>query len=104
MDELDFPTAADLSWTDQAKCRGRTHLFFGPPSERPEARKRREELASRYCAVCPALEACRNWARGRGENGYWGGESEEERAAAGFPPRSVTRRSVAAARDLGVVA
>ena len=27
---------------------------------------------------------CRNWARQHREYGFWGGESEEERAAAGF--------------------
>ncbi len=104
MDQEAFPSSADIDWSEQAKCRGRTSIFFGPPNERPEARVRREELAGRYCAVCPVLEECRRWARTRGENGYWGGESEEERAAAGYPPRSVTRRSVSAARDLGVVA
>jgi WhiB family redox-sensing transcriptional regulator len=30
------------------------------------------------------LVACREWARSQGEYGFWGGESEEERAAAGF--------------------
>jgi WhiB family redox-sensing transcriptional regulator len=86
-------------WTDEARCKGRTHLFFGAPSERPEARARREALAARYCAVCPVIEDCRSWARARGENGFWGGESEEDRAVAGFAPRSITRRSVAEARD-----
>jgi WhiB family redox-sensing transcriptional regulator len=89
----------DGTWTGDAKCRGRSHLFFGPGNERPEARLRREGLARRYCDVCPVVDECRSWARRAGENGFWGGESEEERALAGFPPRSVTRRSVAAARD-----
>jgi hypothetical protein len=93
-------TASDeRAWATQAKCRGRTHLFFGPGNERPEARVRRENLAARYCAVCPVMMSCRTWARENGENGFWGGESEEDRARVGFPPRSVTRRSVAAARD-----
>ena len=89
----------ELAWASEAKCRGKTTLFFGPGNERPEARARREALAGRYCAVCPVQDMCRSWARSAGENGYWGGESEEQRAAAGYPPRSVTRRSVAAARD-----
>ena len=33
---------------------------------------------------CPVLLACRDWAREHREYGFWGGESEEERAAAGF--------------------
>ncbi len=36
------------------------------------------------CTACPALSPCRHWARENREYGYWGGESEEERAAAGF--------------------
>ena len=31
-----------------------------------------------------SLEPCRDWAREQREYGFWGGESEEERAAAGF--------------------
>jgi WhiB family redox-sensing transcriptional regulator len=30
------------------------------------------------------MKACRGWARENREYGFWGGESEEERAAAGF--------------------
>src|SRR5215203_2447560 len=84
-----------------AKCKGRPSVFFGHRSERSEARTRREALAARYCAVCPSIEPCRDWARTNGESGFWGGENEETRAAAGFPPRSVTRRSVAEAREAG---
>lgn len=36
---------------------------------------------------CPILMACRNYARRNGEWGIWGGETEEERRAAGYPPR-----------------
>ncbi len=36
------------------------------------------------CCSCPVLVACREWARDQGEYGFWGGESEEDRAAAGF--------------------
>jgi len=79
-----------------AKCRGRTELFFGRAGERPEARQRREATARLYCERCPVLEACRTWARLNGESGFWGGESEEERAKDGFPPTTVTRRSVSA--------
>jgi WhiB family redox-sensing transcriptional regulator len=82
------------SWMDEAACKGRTSLFFGIAGERPERRARREASARRVCAGCPVLGACRADARENRENGFWGGESEEERAAAGYPPRSISRRAV----------
>ncbi len=91
------PTLIDLdrpAWMDQAACAGRTTLFFGIAGERPERRVRREATARRVCAGCPALLPCRQMARENRENGFWGGESEEERAAAGYAPRSISRRSV----------
>ena len=51
---------------------------------RPEARVVREAAARSVCADCPVLLECRDWAREHREYGYWGGESEEERAAAGY--------------------
>ena len=81
-------------WMDQALCKGRTELFFGIAGERPERRIRREESARKVCAECPALLPCRDLARDNRENGFWGGETEEERAAAGHAPRSISRRSV----------
>jgi WhiB family redox-sensing transcriptional regulator len=73
-----------LTWTDDAACSGQTRLFFAPPGERPEARAVREASARAVCRACPALADCRDWAREHREYGFWGGESEEERAAAGF--------------------
>ena len=73
-----------LSWTADAACEGRTELFFAPAGERPEARAVREGKARGVCAECEALIACRDWAREHREYGFWGGESEEDRAAAGF--------------------
>src|SRR3954468_17408407 len=73
-----------LSWTDEAACAGRTELFFAPAGERPEARAVREGKARAVCSECEVLLACRDWAREHREYGFWGGESEEERAAAGF--------------------
>ena len=76
--------AGVLEWTDAAACQGQTDLFFAPPGERPEARAVREEKARAVCYSCDALEECRYWAREQREYGFWGGESEEERAAAGY--------------------
>jgi WhiB family redox-sensing transcriptional regulator len=73
-----------LAWTSDAACQGRTELFFAPAGERPEARVVREAQARSVCSSCPVLHDCRDWARENREYGFWGGESEEERAAAGF--------------------
>ncbi len=87
-------------WTDFALCKGKTHLFFGPAGERPSKRRKRETLARSYCNVCPVQEPCREAGRDGRENGLWGNENEEERAALGYAPRATERRSVArAARD-----
>ncbi|HEV2309933.1 MAG TPA: WhiB family transcriptional regulator [Acidimicrobiia bacterium] len=73
-----------LAWTADGACVGQTNLFFAPAGERPETRVLREARARAVCRGCPALEPCRDWAREHREYGFWGGESEEERAAAGF--------------------
>ena len=73
-----------LTWTSNAACRGQNELFFAPAGERPETRLVREAKARAVCATCVALSPCRQWAREHREYGFWGGESEEERAAAGF--------------------
>jgi WhiB family redox-sensing transcriptional regulator len=88
-------------WTHEAACRGRTNLFFGIAGERPERRARREAAARKVCESCPVRVPCRLVARVNGENGFWGGESEEERAAAGYPPHSIARRTVQLAARRG---
>ncbi|MGZ4692967.1 MAG: WhiB family transcriptional regulator [Acidimicrobiales bacterium] len=92
--EASGPALFDDSWMAEAACKGRTSLFFGIAGERPERRVRRERTARGVCDGCPVVAPCRERARLGRENGFWGGESEEERAAAGFPPRSISRRSV----------
>ncbi|MFN8034481.1 MAG: WhiB family transcriptional regulator [Acidimicrobiia bacterium] len=76
--------AGPISWIDDAACKGQNDLFFAPPGERPEARVVRERKARAICQGCVAVASCRSWAREQREYGFWGGESEEERAAAGF--------------------
>jgi WhiB family redox-sensing transcriptional regulator len=73
-----------LAWTIDAACGNQTDLFFAPAGERPETRVVRESRARAICRVCAVVEPCRSWARDQREYGFWGGESEEERAAAGF--------------------
>lgn len=76
--------ALPLDWMDRAVCKGRTHLFFPPKAERPQARVRRETQARKLCASCPVQIECQSFARENREYGYWGGESEEDRHLAGF--------------------
>ena len=40
--------------------------------------------ARAICRPCEVRQPCRDWARDNREYGFWGGESEEDRAAAGF--------------------
>lgn len=78
-------TYAPLPWSDAAACRGQSSLFFGTAGERPKAREEREAQARLLCLSCPVLQPCRRWAREQCEYGFWGGETEEERVAAGYP-------------------
>jgi len=75
---------AEEGWVELGACRGRTELFFAPHAERPQARARREAKARLVCQACPVIFECRRYARLHLEYGFWGGESEEERATAGY--------------------
>lgn len=77
-------TITDDRWMNAAACKGLTHLFFPPPAERPQARDRREATAKAVCGSCAVNVTCREFARTNHEYGFWGGESEDERHAAGF--------------------
>ncbi|MGH9022983.1 MAG: WhiB family transcriptional regulator [Acidimicrobiia bacterium] len=79
-----------LTWMAEARCKGKGRLFFPAPAERLQARRLREGLARVLCHACPVLTACRQWARVHGERGFWGAESEEQRASAGFMPLGIT--------------
>lgn len=74
----------DTQWFAQAECRGLSSIFFPPSAERPQARERREAQARAVCGACPVISECRDFARRHHEYGFWGGESEEERHAAGY--------------------
>lgn len=82
------------AWMAFGACRGQTNVFFAPHAERPQARVKREARARRICQACPVLFDCRRHARSSLEYGFWGGESEDERALAGYPvPAPVGGRS-----------
>lgn len=83
VDLIDLASTGD-EWMSDAACKGLTHLFFPTSAERPQARERREEIAREVCASCSVQAACQEFARGHHEYGFWGGESEDERHAAGF--------------------
>jgi len=76
--------ATTESWMRDAACKGLSHLFFPAPAERPQARERREALARTVCAECDVQSTCQDFARRHHEYGFWGGESEDERHAAGY--------------------
>ncbi len=84
LESLIIEISASTNWMDHAVCKGRTHLFFPPKAERPQARVRREAQARLLCRTCPVSSDCQNFARDNREYGFWGGESEEERHLAGF--------------------
>lgn len=75
---------ADDEWMHDAACKGLTHLFFPTSAERPQARDRREAMARQVCGSCPVCRSCQEFARSNHEYGFWGGESEDERHAAGY--------------------
>lgn len=83
-------------WMPDGSCRGQSELFFAPFAERPEARACREAKARAICTNCVVADPCRGYARENRELGFWGGESEAERAAAGFAPTTpiIGRRRV----------
>lgn len=78
------PRWAQQRWARHALCVGKTGLFFPPHAERPQARARREARARLICQTCTVVFECRRYAREHLEYGFWGGESEEERIAAGY--------------------
>lgn len=90
----DMDASEPPTWMAFGSCRGHTELFFAPHAERPQTRVKREARARRICQSCPVLFECRSHARSNLEYGFWGGESEDERAAAGYPvPAPVGGRS-----------
>jgi len=71
-------------WMADGACKGLTHLFFPSAAERPQARERREDAAQAVCDSCTVKSSCMTFAREHHEYGFWGGESEDERHAAGY--------------------
>lgn len=85
------PRWSEQAWMAQGACRGLSQLFFGAHREREESRLAREARARAVCARCVVLAECRTYARRAGELGFWGGENDEERAAARRRPAPPVR-------------
>ena len=77
-----------IGWAERGRCRGADpKQFHAPFGEDAADRLVREDIVKQlYCAHCEVVTQCRTWAREHREYGVWGGESEAERAAAGFAP------------------
>ena len=88
----------DDSWAEYGLCKGMTEVFSVGPPNAPSGDANREILARSICAICPVQMPCRRAGRLNHEHGIWGGENDEERALAGYTPRSPSRRSVIAAQ------
>jgi WhiB family redox-sensing transcriptional regulator len=75
-----------MAWKADAACRGEGPApFFALEGERPEMRAAREwDARLRFCGRCPVSNECGDAGRAGREFGLWGGESEEDRATAGF--------------------
>ena len=91
-----YVDSQEMRWVEGDLCQGKSDLFFAPFAAR----------AAQICAVCPAMESCKQHARDHRELGFWGGESEAERATAGFAPTTpiIGRRQVAARRAAAALA
>ena len=76
------PRWVQQEWMDLAECKGQTHYFFAPHGEQAEAREAREAIASAICRSCCVVDVCREYARRNREQGFWGGENDEQRVAA----------------------
>jgi WhiB family transcriptional regulator, redox-sensing transcriptional regulator len=81
-------TLVEVAWASRGRCRGAEPRLFHPRFGEGVADRllRENDVRSRYCDECEVMVPCRDWAREHREYGVWGGESEQERAAAGFAP------------------
>jgi WhiB family redox-sensing transcriptional regulator len=82
-------------WMSQAACKGQTEWFFAPHGEQADARERREAVAGMICGRCDVFVECRDYARRNREQGYWGGENDEERAELRRRARRAAERAIA---------
>ena len=77
-----LPRWTQQDWMADGACHGQTEHFFPPFGEQAEARGEREAVAAAICRVCPVILDCRSYARHHREQGFWGGENDEQRLEA----------------------
>lgn len=74
-----MPRWTQQDWMSDAACQGKTEHFFPPHGEQAEARAIREAKAMAICVTCPVMLDCRSYARHHREQGFWGGENDDQR-------------------------
>jgi WhiB family redox-sensing transcriptional regulator len=74
-----MPRWTQQEWMAEAVCSGQTEHFFPPHGEQADARAVREIRAAAICRTCPVILECRDDARRHREQGFWGGENDEQR-------------------------
>jgi WhiB family redox-sensing transcriptional regulator len=83
-------------WMSEAQCKEQTHLFFAPHGEQADARERREAIALSICHTCDVIMECRDYARRNREQGFWGGENDDERIMVRRRARAAEARQIVA--------
>jgi WhiB family redox-sensing transcriptional regulator len=88
MEPVKLRRIASFAWVERARCRGADPRLFNAPfrEDAIDRRARESKAKTQYCDRCEVSQECREWAREHHEYGIWGGETEDERAAAGFVP------------------
>lgn len=77
---------------DPLPCTTQPCLFHAPDNGRADnngIKAKRIAKAVDLCLDCPLMLDCRQWARTHRVRGVAGGETEEERAAAGYRPKKL---------------
>jgi WhiB family redox-sensing transcriptional regulator len=82
-------------WMSVAACKGQTEWFFAPHGEQADAREQREAVAMTICGGCDVMFECREYARRNREQGFWGGENDDERIVARRKARAAAARQIA---------
>lgn len=88
-----LPRWVQQEWMELGACKGETHYFFAPHGEQAEAREAREAIAGAICRSCQVLDVCLEYARRNREQGFWGGENDEQRI-------EVRRRAARSSRSI----
>lgn len=79
--------------TNPFPCSADPDLFFAPDGQHTDtdAYRARAAAAKALCAGCPNRLPCLRQGREERHPGIWGGEDDNERAWAGFKPRTMNR-------------